>query len=48
MDPMLRNREVPGQLCTRQREQFIQIGVGGPEDSKRDAFELKRGKKRDR
>lgn len=45
MDPKLRNREVLGQLCSRQREQFIQIEAGRPEDSKREASELKRGKK---
>lgn len=45
MDPKLRNREALGQLCRRQREQFIQIEAGRPEDSKRDASELKGGKK---
>ena len=44
-DPKLRNREVLGQLCSRQREQFIQIEAGGPEDSEKDSSELKREKR---
>lgn len=35
VDPKLRNRKVLGQLCSRQREQFIQIEAGRPEDSER-------------
>lgn len=45
VDPMLKNIEVPRQLCSRHREQLVQIGVGGEKGSKRDAFELKRKKR---
>lgn len=36
----------PKQLCSRHREQLVQIGAGDKEGSKRDASELKRKKEK--